>query len=377
MNQVYFDNAATTPLDPKVLEEMLPYLTQHFGNASSIHAFGRNTRSAIEKSRKTVAGLLNISPSEIFFTSCASEADNQAIIAGTRSLQCKHIITTKLEHHAVLHSVEYLEKRNEVSVHYLSTDHKGNININELESLLIELPNTFVTLMHANNEIGNLYDIDTIAKLCKSNNSFFHSDTVQTIGHYTHDLQSLKADFIVGSAHKFHGPKGIGFIYIKGDHKISPHIYGGSQERNMRGGTENVAGIVGLAKALELAYSNMDTHKKHISTLKSTMIEKLKASIPDVQFNGESENIDKSLYTVLSVNLPASEENDMLLMNLDINKIAASGGSACTSGATESSHVLEAIKSDPDRGTVRFSFSRNNTLEEVDYVVNILKKYYQ
>lgn len=371
---VYFDNAATTPLEPAVLEEMMPYLTQHFGNPSSIHGFGRNARTAIEKARKTVANLLNISPSEIFFTSCATEADNQAIISGVRSLNCNHIITTKLEHHAVLHSVEFLENRNEATVTYLTPNTKGHIDLSELETSLAQNPNSFVSLMHGNNEIGNLNDIDTIAQLCKANNAFFHSDTVQTMGHYKHDLQQLKADFIVGSAHKFHGPKGAGFIYIKGENKIAPYINGGSQERNMRGGTENVAGIVGLAKALELAYENMDAHRNHITSLKTNMIDKLKATIPGISFNGDCENIEQSIYTVLSVSLPPFEDSDMLLMNLDINKIASSGGSACTSGATEASHVLDALKTDPNRATVRFSFSRHNTMEEVDYVVDVLSR---
>ena len=375
MTSVYFDNAATTPLAPQVLEEMLPYLSQHFGNPSSIHSFGRNTRSAIEKSRKTVAGLFNISPSEIFFTSCASEADNLAIISGVRSLNCKHIITTKIEHHAVLHAVEFLEKNKEVQVSYLNLDEKGNIDLNELEQLLVSNPNSFVSLMHGNNEIGNLNDIEIIAQMCKSKGAYYHSDTVQTVGHYQHDLQKLKADFIVGSAHKFHGPKGAGFIYIKGENKIAPYIHGGSQERNMRGGTENVAGIIGLAKALELSYADMNNHKAHIESLKVHMIKKLQQSIPTIKFNGDCENLDKSLYTVLSVSLDPSEDSDMLLMNLDINKIASSGGSACTSGAAESSHVLSAINADPNRATVRFSFSRFNTIEEVDYVVGILKKY--
>ncbi|MEY3417520.1 MAG: hypothetical protein RL060_1632 [Bacteroidota bacterium] len=376
MTPIYFDNAATTPLAPQVIEEMLPYLTQHFGNPSSIHTFGRTTRSAIEKARKTVANILNISPSEIFFTSCASEADNQAIIAGTNALHCQHIITSKIEHHAVLHAVDHLKKTQNTTVSYLQTDAKGHIDLLELDQLLQQHPKAFVSLMHGNNEIGNLNDIATIAQICQSHQAYFHSDTVQTVGHYRHDLQAIKADFIVGSAHKFHGPKGVGFIYVKGAHKIDPYIHGGSQERNMRGGTENVAGIVGLAKALELAYEGMDQHRSQIASLKTYMIGQLKSFIPGVQFNGDCENEATSLYTVLSVSLPNSEDNDMLLMNLDINKIAASGGSACTSGATESSHVIEAIGGDSTRTTVRFSFSRYNTLAEVDYVVNVLKKYY-
>ena len=276
----------------------------------------------------------------------------------------------------MLHAVEYVAKNDAVKVSYLQPNAKGQINLNELEQLLISNPQSFVSLMHGNNEIGNLNDIATIAQLCKANQAYFHSDTVQTVGHYKHDLQAIKTDFIVGSAHKFHGPKGVGFIYVKGDNKIGPYIHGGSQERNMRGGTENVAGIVGLAKALEFAYQGMESHQAHIAALKTSMIEKLKITIPGIQFNGDCENSTTSLYTVLSISLPPSEENDMLLMNLDINKIAASGGSACTSGATESSHVIEAIQGDPNRGTVRFSFSRYNTMAEVDYVVNVLKKYY-
>lgn len=375
--RVYFDNAATTPLDKEVFEAMAPFMLEHFGNPSSIHWHGRQVRAAIEASRRTVATLLNASPSEIFFTSCGTEADNTAIISTCRSLGIKHVITDKMEHHAVLHSVECLEKNDGVKVSYLKNDERGTLDLNHLEELLATNGKTLVTIMHANNEIGNLNDIQAIGEICKKYDAIFHSDTVQTMGHYKHDLQTLPVNFLVGSSHKFHGPKGVGFLYVDGNVKIQPFMQGGSQERNMRGGTENVYGIIGLAKAMEIAYRDMEAHHTHIQGLKDRMIAKLKEQIEDVQFNGNSEFADKSLYTVLNVSLPASEMNEMLLFNLDINKISASGGSACTSGANAGSHVLQALGADPTRGAVRFSFSKYNTAEEVDYVAATLAKMYQ
>ncbi|MBK0404417.1 cysteine desulfurase [Adhaeribacter sp. BT258] len=375
--RVYLDNAATTPLDKEVFDAMAPFMLEHFGNPSSIHWHGRQVRSAIEGARRTVANLLHASPSEIFFTSCGTEADNTAIISTSRSLGIKHVITTKMEHHAVLHSVECLEKNDGVTVHYLKLDERGNLDLNHLEELLAANPRTLVSIMHANNEIGNLNDIQTIGEICKKYDAVFHSDTVQTMGHYQHDLQTLPINFLVGSAHKFHGPKGIGFLYVNGDVKIQPFMHGGSQERNMRGGTENVYGIIGLAKALEIAYRDMEAHQKHIQSLKDRMIGQLKAQMEDVRFNGNSEFADKSLYTVLNISLPPSDMNEMLLFNLDINKISASGGSACTSGANAGSHVLQALGADPARGAVRFSFSKNNTVEEIDYAAATLAKLYQ
>jgi cysteine desulfurase len=375
--RVYLDNAATTPLDKEVFDAMTPFMLEHFGNPSSIHWHGRQVRAAIEASRRTVATLLNASPSEIFFTSCGTEADNTAIISTSRSLGIKHVITSKLEHHAVLHSVECLEKNDDVKISYLKHDEKGTLDLNHLEELLAANPKTIVSIMHANNEIGNLNDIQTIGEICKKYDAIFHSDTVQTMGHYKHDLQTLPINFLVGSSHKFHGPKGVGFLYVDGNLKIQPFIHGGSQERNMRGGTENVHGIIGLAKAMEIAYRDMEAHQNHIQGLKDRMIVKLQEQIEDVRFNGNSADADKSLYTVLNVSLPASEMNEMLLFNLDINKISASGGSACTSGANAGSHVLQAMGVDPNRGAVRFSFSKYNTAEEIDFAAATLAKMYQ
>ena len=286
--RVYLDNAATTPLDREVFDTMAPFMLEHFGNPSSIHTHGRQVRAAIENARKTIAGLLNASPSEIFFTSGGTEADNAAIICTAKSMGIKHVITTPLEHHAVLHSVEALEKDGTVKVSYLNFDERGGLDLNHLEALLAENGKTLVTIMHANNEIGNLNDIEAIGELCEKYGAIFHTDTVQTMGHYKHDVQKLKAHFIVGSAHKFHGPKGVGFLYVSSDVKVPPLIHGGSQERNMRGGTENVYGIIGLAKALEIAYRDMDEHQTYIQSLKDRMILQLKEQMDDVQFNGYS-----------------------------------------------------------------------------------------
>jgi cysteine desulfurase len=375
--QVYLDNAATTPLDKEVFEAMAPYMLEHFGNPSSIHTHGRQVRAAIERARKTIANLLNTSPAEIFFTSGGTEADNAAIFSTVRSLGIKHAVSSPLEHHAVLHSLEALQKNNELELSFVKHDEKGGLDLEHLEQLLIKQPLTLVSIMHANNEIGNINDIAAIAEICKKYGAIFHSDTVQTMGHYPHDLQKLPVHFIVGSAHKFHGPKGVGFIYTNAGVKVPPFIHGGSQERNMRGGTENVYGIIGLAKALEIAYRDMAEHQRYIQGLKDRLMAKLLESVPDVQFNGYSAEADKSLYTVLNVSLPASEINEMLLFNLDINKISASGGSACTSGSNIGSHVLQAIDSDPNRGAIRFSMSKYNTPEEIDYVVEKLAKMYK
>ncbi len=374
---VYLDNAATTPLDKEVFEAMAPYMLEHFGNPSSIHTHGRQVRSAIEKARKTIATLLNTSPAELFFTSGGTEADNAAIFCTIKSLGIKHAISSPLEHHAVLHSLENLQKHGEIELSFVKHDDKGGLDLDHLEQLLAGRPQTLVSLMHANNEIGNLNDITAISEICKKYNAIFHSDTVQTMGHYVHDLQKLHIHFLVGSAHKFHGPKGVGFIYTNSSIKVPPLIHGGSQERNMRGGTENVYGIIGLAKALEIAYRDMDQHQKYIQGLKDRLIYKLTENLPDVQFNGYSSETDKSLYTVLNVSLPASTINEMLLFNLDINKISASGGSACTSGSNIGSHVLQGINSNPDRGAIRFSMSKYNTAEEIDYVVEKLAAMYK
>jgi cysteine desulfurase len=372
MKQVYLDNAATTPLSPEVFEAMKPFLLEHFGNPSSIHGHGRQVRSAIEKARKTVAELLNTSPSEIFFTSGGTEADNTAIRCSIETHNITHAITSKIEHHAVLHTLQQLKRDGKIELQYVNLDEKGHIEYNHLETLLDKQGKTLVSLMHANNEIGNITDIGKVGEICERYEAVFHSDTVQAIGHYPHNLQQLKVHSIVGAAHKFHGPKGVGFLYLNNSLKIRPFIYGGAQERNMRGGTENVYGIVGLAKALEIAYRDMEAHQKHIQGLKDYMARQLTEKIPGISFHGDSGNAGKSLYTVLNISLPPSESHDMLLFNLDINNISASGGSACTSGTNIGSHVLAAINTDPDRGAVRFSFSKYNTKEEIDYTVGTL-----
>lgn len=381
---IYLDNAATTQLDPEVLDVMLPLMTEQFGNPSSIHSHGRKVRTAIEKARKTVASLLNTSPAEIFFTSGGTEADNTAIRSSIETYELTHAITSPLEHHAVLHTLEHLSQQGTVRLSLVDIDEKGHIDLVHLEELLRINPRSLVSLMDGNNEIGNVLNLSQVGELCRTYNAIFHSDTVQTMGHFRHDLQQLPVDFIVGAGHKFHGPKGVGFLYVNAERvKIHPFMYGGAQERNMRGGTENVYGIVGLAKALEIAYRDMDAHRQHITTLKRRMIDQLREKMPEragdpVQFNGDSADVDNSLYTVLNVSLPASELNDMLLFNLDIARISASGGSACSSGSNVGSHVLAALPGlDQNRGYVRFSFGKYNTTEEIDYAVNTLVGLYQ
>ncbi len=373
--RVYLDNAATTPLDPEVLKQMYAVMENHYGNPSSIHGHGRESRTLLEKARKTVANLLHTSPAEIFFTSGGTEADNTALRCGIIDNQIKHAITSHLEHHAVIHTLEAMEKAGSIKLSFVGTDDKGNIDYKQLESLLANNERSFVSLMHANNEIGTLTDINLVGDLCEKYNAIFHCDTVQTMGHYPHDLSTLKAHFIVCAAHKLHGPKGVGFLYVNHKVKIKPMIYGGSQERNMRGGTENLYGIIGLAKALEIAYAEMDQHQKHIQGLKTYMIEKLMANIPGIVFNGEIAP-EKSLYTVLNVSFPVTDIADMLLFNLDIAGISASGGSACSSGTDIGSHVLGGIGADPNRPAVRFSFSKYSTKEEIDFVVEKLKSLY-
>ena len=370
--RIFLDNAATTRLDPEVLEAMLPLLTEHYGNPSSIHGHGRVARTFLEKSRKKVAEILNASPSEIFFTSGGTEADNTAILCSIETFGLAHAITSPLEHHAVLHTLEHLQKLGKIKLSLVQTDSKGHIDMAHLETLLRTNPRSIVSLMHGNNEIGNLIDLHAVGDLCAQYDAIFHSDTVQTMGHFVHDTQQLKTHFLVGSAHKFHGPKGVGFLYMKGGTKVNPYIHGGAQERNMRGGTENISGIVGLTKSLEISYRDMAAHTQHIKALKSRMIDQLTQRIDDVRFNGDSANVEGSLYTVLNVSLPPSDLNDMLLFNLDIAKISASGGSACSSGTNIGSHVLNALNLSPDRANVRFSFGKYNTAAEIDYTVETL-----
>ncbi|HVS96239.1 MAG TPA: cysteine desulfurase family protein [Puia sp.] len=373
MDRIYFDNAATTPLDPQVLEAMMPYLTDKFGNPSSIYSYGRESRLAIENSRKAVAKILNAHPAEIFFTSGGTESSNTAITAAVRDLGCIHIITSPLEHHATLHTVEHLHKRGEAALSYVKVLPNGHIDLEDLEQQLAASPEkTLVTLMHANNEIGNMLDIQSVGELCKLYGAVFHSDTVQTVGHFPFDLRNTPVHFITGAGHKFHGPKGVGLLYINENVRIHPYIHGGSQERNMRAGTENVYGVVGFARALELATAAYDADSAYIKGLKVYMMEQLKRQLKGISFNGDP--LGRSLYTVLSVSFPKTEKSEMLLFNLDIHHICASGGSACTSGAEQGSHVIRAINSNPNQVTVRFSFSKHNTREEIDAVVGRLRE---
>jgi cysteine desulfurase len=372
MLRIYFDNAATTVLDAQVLETMMPYLTEKFGNPSSIYSYGRETRMAIEAARKTVAKILNAHPAEIFFTSGGTESSNTAITAAIRDLGCKHIITSPIEHHAVAHSVEHANNLDIAKVSYVKLLPNGHVDIEDLEKLLAASnEKTLVTLMHANNEIGNILDIHAVGNLCKLYNAIFHSDTVQTVGHFPFDLRNTPVHFITGAAHKFHGPKGVGILYINENVKIKPFVHGGGQERNMRAGTENLYGIVGFAKALEMATAAYEEDSAFIGTLKYYMMDELKKNIAGVAFNGDV--LGSSLYTVLSVSFPKTEKSEMLLFSLDINNICASGGSACTSGADQGSHVIRAINNNPNQVTVRFSFSKHNTKAEVDVVVEKLK----
>jgi cysteine desulfurase len=372
--KIYLDNAATTPIDPQVLEVMMPYLTDFFGNPSSIHSHGRKVKTAIENARKTVASILNTSPGEIFFTSGGTEADNTAITKSVENLGVKHIISSKLEHHAVLHTLDHLEKSGKAKVTYLENDSKGILDIDAIPGLLDANPNSMVSLMHGNNEIANLLDIGKVAQIATERGAVFHSDTVQTMGHYAFDLQALPIDFVVGAAHKFHGPKGVGFLYINAKNKISPFIHGGAQERNMRGGTENLYGIIGLAKALEMANAHLDSHQNHVRGIKKKMIQLLTEKIPNVRFNGMSGDADNSLYTVLNVSFPEHADNEMLLFNLDIEGISCSGGSACSSGTDQGSHVLNALKLENGRANVRFSFCKFTTEEDIAATVNTLVK---
>jgi len=373
MNRIYFDNAATTPLDKEVMEAMLPYMTTHFGNPSSIYSYGRESRLAIESARKTVAKLLNAHPGEIFFTSGGTESNNTAVLSAIRDLGCKHIISSPIEHHAILHTVEHYGNTGEVSYSYVKLLSNGHVDLEDLEEQLAShKERCLVSLMHANNEIGNILDIDAAGIICKKYNAIFHSDCVQTVGHYPLDLRKTPVHFISGAGHKFHGPKGVGLLYINDNIKVKPFIFGGGQERNMRAGTENLYGIVGFAKALELAMANHETESAYIQSLKTYMAEQLRKKIKGVVLNGDQEG--KCLYTVLSVAFPKTEKSEMIFFNLDMNQICVSGGSACSSGADQGSHVIRAINNNPNLVTVRFSFSKYNTKEEIDTVIEKLKE---
>ena len=374
MQRIYFDNAATTSLDPEVLEAMMPYMTEKFGNPSSIYSYGRETKMAIEAARKSVAKILNCAPGEVFFTSGGTESSNTAINAAVRDLGCKNIITSPIEHHATLHTTECMHKMGLVNLDVVKLTANGHVDLEHLESLLAANEGkTLVTLMHANNEIGNLLNVKAVGELCKKYDAVFHSDMVQTIGHYPINLKELYVHFVSAAGHKFHGPKGVGILYVNENIKINPMINGGSQERNMRAGTENLYGIVGFAKALEIATQRYENDSNYIKGLKSYMAEKLKSTFPQATFNGD---VEGSLYTVLNVAFPKTDKSDMLLFNLDMAGICVSGGSACSSGASSVSHVIKALYNGQSQNMVpiRFSFSRHNTKEEVDNVVAKLQE---
>jgi cysteine desulfurase len=372
MKRIYLDNAATTPIDPEVVEVMTQVMKEDFGNPSSSHADGRKAKAHVESSRKTIATILNCLPSEIYFTSGGTEADNTIIRSCVESLGIKNIITSPLEHHAVLHTVEDLEHKGLVKVHFVKLHENGHVDLLHLEELLKSNEHVLVTLMHGNNEVGNLLPIEKVANLCKQNNAYFHSDTVQSMGYYEFDLAQLNVDFMVGAAHKFNGPKGIGFMFIRKGVKLKPHLTGGAQEREMRGGTENVYGIVGLAKALEISYRDLKQKQKHISNLKQLMIEKFEQELPFVKFNGDAKG--QSLYTVLNVAFCPPAAGELLLFNFDLNHISISGGSACSSGSNKGSHVIRAIGKNLDCSPVRFSFGKYNTEQEINKVFNYIKE---
>ena len=371
--KVYFDNAATTPMAKEVIEEIKPYLHTYFGNPSSTHSFGRKTRNAIEISRKKIANFIGAENNEIIFTSGGTEADNMALRCAVTDLKVQRIITSKIEHHAVGHTAECLKESHNIELVYLDTDEFGNPSINQLKELLHNNTKTLVSLMHANNEIGTLLPIEEVAWLCcQYDHVFFHSDTVQTMGHYYFDVKKLKIDFLVCSAHKFHGPKGIGFLYVNKNLNLNPIITGGSQERSHRGGTENLYGIIGLGKAMELAFTEIEDHQKQVSELKNYLKDELIKIDSRIKFNGEVQK-EKSLYTVLSVRFPKDICNSMLLFSLDIHGIASSGGSACSSGSNKGSHVLAELPDQENYQSVRFSFSRYNSKEEVDYTLGKIR----
>ncbi|MEM6877043.1 MAG: cysteine desulfurase family protein [Bacteroidota bacterium] len=370
MGRIFLDNSATTPLDPRVIEAMTECMQNTNGNPSSIHAEGRTARAAIEAARKTVATSLNAGIGEIFFTSGGTEANNMALKNAVRDLGVQRIISSPLEHHCVLHSLDRIAADSGIEIEMVDVDAKGRVQIDHLrKSLQKDARKTLVSLMHANNEIGTLLPLQEVADLCQEHGALFHCDTVQTIGYYPIDLEKTPISFLSGSGHKLYGPKGVGFIYINNENIVKPYLDGGAQERNMRGGTENSYGIVGLAKAIELANEELDPRRVHISSLKDHFVNRLRRDIEDIRFNGD---IDNGHFKVISVSMPEMSTGDLLLMNLDMAGIAASGGSACSSGIDTGSHVIAHLYPDDPRPTVRFSLSHHNTVEQIDRVVDVL-----
>ncbi|MDG1729392.1 MAG: cysteine desulfurase family protein [Algibacter sp.] len=378
MKSVYFDNAATTPMRDEVIHAVSEVMKSNFGNPSSSHSFGRSSKALVEKSRKSIANFLNVSAGEIIFTSGGTEADNLVLNSVVRDLKMAHIITSKIEHHAVLHTVEALKNNYGVAVSYVNITTKGDIDYKHLEALLKTEDKTLVSLMHINNEIGTILDIKRVASLCQANNAWFHSDAVQSVGHYKMDLQDIQVDFLAASAHKFHGPKGVGFTFIRKNSGLKPLIVGGEQERGLRAGTESIHNIVGMEVAMKSAYDNLENEMLYITTLKHYFIDELKKAIPDVIYNGYSDSSEKSTYTLVNVCLPIPpDKSAMLLFQLDLKGIACSKGSACQSGSSQKSHVLAEIlnANDLQKPSIRFSFSVFNTKQEIDYVVAVLKAF--
>lgn len=378
MNSVYFDNAATTPIREEVIGAISEVMKTNFGNPSSTHSFGRSSKALVEKSRKEIASLLNVSASEIIFTSGGTEADNLVLNSVVKDLGVTHIITSKIEHHAVLHTVEKLQIENNIEISYVNVTASGYVDLEHLERLLASDSKTLVTLMHVNNEIGNLLDLKKVADLCRTHEALFHTDAVQSVGHYKIDLQDVSVDFLAASAHKFHGPKGVGFAFIRKNSGLKPLIIGGEQERGLRAGTESIHNIVGMDVALKMAYDNLKVEMHYVKNLKQYFIDKIKNTLPEVKFNGNSDSLDANTYTLVNVCLPIlPNKAAMLLFQLDLKGIACSKGSACQSGSSQKSHVLSEIlhADDLEKPSIRFSFSKFNTKEEVDYVISILKEF--
>jgi cysteine desulfurase len=379
MQKVYLDNAATTQVRKEVIERMQEALAQNYGNPSSTHSFGRSAKTAVEQARKTIAKTLNAQPSEIIFTSGGTEADNMILRCAVRDLGVETIITSKIEHHAVLHTVEELEREYNINVLYVDLDEFGNPSLAHLEELLKkDNSKKLVSLMHVNNEIGNITDIAAVGELCKENSALFHSDTVQSIGHYPWDVQGINIDFMTAAAHKFHGPKGIGFAFIRKNSGLKPLIVGGAQERGFRAGTEPFHNIVGLEEAFVKAYEHLEEETQTVKDLKKYFVEKIEQEIPDAICNGFSGDLEKSTYTLTNIRLPFDKQKAlMLLFHLDMKGIACSKGSACQSGSDQGSHVLNEILSgeELEKPSLRFSFSMYNTKEELDYTVEVLKEF--
>ena len=372
MKKVYLDNASTTQLRPEVIQEITKILTEDYGNPSSTHGFGRNAKSILELSRKSIAKQLNVASQEIVFTSCGTEANNWILRSAVKDLKVKRIITSKIEHHAVLYTVQALQKEFDIQVDYVMVKPNGEIDVTDLVDLLSQETKTLVSLMHVNNETGTILDVEKVGRICQQHNALFHSDMVQSIGKTEIDLQTIPVDFIVASAHKFHGPKGVGFAFVRKNAGLQPLFYGGEQEKGLRPGTEAIHQIAGMAKALELSYSNLNTERDSISDLKKYLINQLEVEFPAFAINGNQEGI----YTILNILLPFSDDKTpMILFHLDMKGIAVSRGSACQSGSIKPSHVLLEMLSNEDlkKPSLRISFSHYNTKDDVDLLISALK----